>query len=241
MGGRGASSATAGKSPRAVSRPMDAADFNQLAQYMQSTHGISIDPSVRNLNFDAAKQGIQGIDNVLNEFPQMAGTIKSVGYDSSTSAYAYATYKFGSNGQLEASLFMSSYFANPQSLRDSLTRDGAFHPKNSDAMQVMAHEAGHALETAMANKASSNIWDAFDIRNKRKLSTRVISNACRQVKKTPYGKGKKNDGLVSAVSGYARKNRSEALAECVGDYIANRSNSNPLSQAVWGILKKEMG
>ena len=241
MGGRGASSSTAGGAPKAVSSPMSAADFDELAKYMQDAHGITIDQSVRNLDFETARQGLQGVENVLNEFPQMAGVVRSVAYDPTTTAYAYASYQIGPSGSLEASLFMSNYFANPQSFRDSLVRDGSFHPRNSDAMQVMAHETGHALETAMANKASGSLWEALDTRRKRKQATNVISQACREVKKTPYGKGKKNDDLVGAVSGYARKNRSEALAECVGDYIANGSNSNPLSQAVWGILKNKMG
>ena len=61
------------------------------------------------------------------------------------------------------------------------------------------------------------------------------------MKKTPYGKGKKNNELIESVSGYASKNRSEALAECVGDYFSNGKSSNPLSQAVWGILKEKLG
>ena len=239
MGGRGSSSASSrSASPRSAS---DAADLRQLSEYMMRRHGVAVDPSVGALDFETVRQGLQGVENVLNEFPQMAGVIRSVRYDPSTKAYAYASYGSNGHGGLEARISMSGYFSNPQDLSKSLASDGSFHPKNSNAMQVMAHEAGHALETAMANKASSNIWEAFDTRRKRKQATSVISRACREVKKTPYGRGKRNEDLVSAVSGYARRNRSEALAECVGDYVANGAKSNPLSQAVWGILKAEMG
>ena len=82
---------------------------------------------------------------------------------------------------------------------------------------------------------ASNAW------NTSKLSGKVISEACKDAKKTPAGKGLKNTDLIRGVSGYATKNRSETLAECVADYTANGTSAKPLSVAVWKILKRELG
>jgi len=46
---------------------------------------------------------------------------------------------------------------------------------------------------------------------------------------------------VAQISRYATKNRSEAMAEAVADYRANGSRAKPLSQAIWKILKRELG
>lgn len=54
-------------------------------------------------------------------------------------------------------------------------------------------------------------------------------------------KGLTNDQLVAQISRYATKNRSEAMAEAVADYRANGSRAKPLSQAIWKILKRELG
>ena len=59
--------------------------------------------------------------------------------------------------------------------------------------------------------------------------------------KTAAGKGLTNDQLVAQISRYAAKTRSEAMAEAVADYRANGSRAKPLSQAIWKILKRELG
>ena len=73
------------------------------------------------------------------------------------------------------------------------------------------------------------------------MASKVISEACRDAKKTAAGKGMKNADLIQSVSRYATTNRSETLAECVADYAANGTNAKPLSVAVWNILKRELG
>lgn len=80
-----------------------------------------------------------------------------------------------------------------------------------------------------SSRSSTNGVKAW---NKSKEAARIVGQAARQAKKMPDGKGKKNDELVAEVSRYATKNRSEALAERVADYMANGSKAKPLSRAV---------
>lgn len=83
--------------------------------------------------------------------------------------------------------------------------------------------------------------DRINAWNKNRFATKIVGEAARIVKKTESGKGLKNNQLVEQISRYATKNRSEALAEAVADYRANGNNAQPLSKAIWNILKRELG
>ena len=39
--------------------------------------------------------------------------------------------------------------------------------------------------------------------------------------------------MISDVSGYATKNKSECFAECIADYVANGDNASILAKEVW--------
>ena len=56
----------------------------------------------------------------------------------------------------------------------------------------------------------------------------------------PKSDDKKDYRIKRRVSKYALRNDSECLAECVADYVANRGKANPLSKAVWSVLKNEL-
>lgn len=126
------------------------------------------------------------------------------------------------------------------------TTASLFHPAGTKAVHITSHEAGHVLERALIEKTipGSDFWSQIgrsQAWDKSQCASKVISEAARQAKKTPAGKGKKIDTLIAEVSGYARKNRSETLAECVADYAANGSKARALSQEVWKVLKRELG
>lgn len=237
MGGRGGSS----MSGRSAGGLASATTFDQLRQHMQSAYGIRLDSSIDKLEFETARQGLLGVEDVLKELPQLAGSIKYIDADMGTNAYAYAQARY-SAGELEFHLSMSGWaYGNGETIKKQIERDGTFHPPKTTARSMMAHEVGHIAEYTLADRESSSASAAIGVMKKRRVSTNIVGAACKQVKKTPYGKGKKNKELIESVSGYASKNRSEALAECVGDYFSNGKSSNPLSQAVWGILKEKLG
>lgn len=239
MGGRGGSSASAKRG--GGGGISSAKTFDDMRQYMQSKYGITVTSGVDQLDFDTVKQGMLGIEDVLNELPQLAGNIKYLNADMGTSAYAYAQARYV-NGQLEFSLNMAGWaYGNGTRMVDHLVADGSYHPANTTARTVMSHEVGHIAEFTLAARETSNAGSAIQMMEKKTVATKIVGDAAKQVKKTPEGKGKKISELIRSVSGYATTNRSEALAECVGDYIGNGSNSTALSKAVWGILKTKLG
>lgn len=222
-----------------------AKSISDMRRYMLDKHGIYLASNLDRLDFETVRQGVAGVEDVLRELPQLAGQIDVINADSGTSAYAYAMAR-SRDGKLEYQLYMSGWaYGDGDQVAKSLARDGSFHPPNTSARSIMSHEVGHIAEYTLAAKQAEELGTgargAIGVMKKRKVATDIVAAACKKVKKTPYGKGKKNNELVAAISGYASRNRSETLAECVSDYMANGKASNPLSQAVWGILKEKLG
>ena len=247
MGGRGGASGFPTNAPTGgTTAPQSAADtkdLNELAQYMANV-GITVDTaSLAGQTFENVRAAAASIEFIMNEFPQAGLAFDTLlGKDLRKGAMACASF----SGKI---MLANHYFGMTEqafaSRYDQSTQNG-FHPQGTNKDHVAAHEAGHVLEAALIKRSipGGSYWDRVEqlkAWDKSKLSGKVISEACRTVKKTPAGKGKTNDDIVKSVSGYAAKNRSEALAECVADYTANRGNANPLSVAVWNILKRELG
>lgn len=236
MGGRGASSATsAGGSPRSAA---DAKDLNQLSDYMGRKHGITLDASLGQLDFEAVREGVSGVDEMLDELPGLKGYISNISYRD----MGNYTYACASMDGFRQYLSMSNPFRDAGAASSAISRDNAhgFHPPNTTLKGIMAHEVGHIVEYAMCRQGEQG-FGALNAARKRRYATKTVGDAAKAVKKTAYGKGMKINGLISKVSGYASTNRSEAMAECIADYFTNRNKSNPLSQEVWKIAKSQFG
>lgn len=248
MGGRGSASGFPTNAPGGSVGPQSAADtkdLQELAQYMSNV-GIRIDAaSFSNATFENVRGAAAAVERIMTEFPQAAANFHELrGEDLAHGVLANAS--FGGIIRLGNHYFSKSE-DGLNTTYDNSTAKG-FHPAGTKKADIASHEAGHILERALIDKyilnQGNDYWtrlEASKAWNTSKLSGKVISEACREAKKTPAGKGKKNDELIRGVSGYATKNRSETLAECVADYAANGSKANPLSVAVWGILKRELG
>lgn len=247
MGGRGGASGFPANAP-VPAGPQSAADTHDLAelsQYMKSTHGIRVDPSTfANQDFENVKNAASTVEFIVREFPQAAANFHEIrGENLKNGVMANASF----NGTIRLADF---YFATRQKLmsRYAHSEQTGYHPAGSTGDHVATHEAGHLLERALIDKyvlsQGSDYWTRLQASKDWNTSTyakKVVSDACKMAKKTPAGKGMKNDALIRSVSGYAASNRSETLAECVADYVANGQNAKPLSQAVWTVLKRELG
>lgn len=219
----------------------DCEDFYELGKYMNDHYGVSVDSSVGKLDFDAVHQGVQGIEQIMNEFPQAKSTLKSI--------------STGKTGVMAASYdgtitFNPGYYTDVSKLSGMIQGNTTgFHPKNNDLLTTGSHEMGHLLERTLIEKSMHSGKYTFGVIewNKCGEAKRVVSEASKNAKKSPEGKnpstGKayRNFELTAQVSGYAMQNSSECLAECVADYVANGENASILSKEVWKILKRELG
>lgn len=209
--------------------------FIEMQNYFKDNWNVNVDTTIGNLDFSAVQASSKGIVRILHEFPQAQGVLKNIGIKKSGVMCA------DFNGRIN---FNPDYYDDIAKLKDMIQGNVAgFHPKNTGLLETGSHEMGHLLERALIDKSNFNQTDTAKIFswNNSTEAKRVVFEACRAAKKTTEGKGLKNVELVEQVSRYAKKDRSETLAECVGDYIANGDNAAVLSKELWKILKRELG
>ena len=246
MGGRGNSSGLSGGSSGASPgqspvRAADAKDLQELHSYMSSKYFVAVDDqSLAKHDFESVRKAASEIEDILTEFPQAV--------DHSVNLLSGNLYNaLGKNAYAGASLrgqiFMNDIFQDRQNLENSYQHDlrTHWHPEGTTADHIVTHEMGHLLERALIQKLNVSSWQEAEEWVKHRQSSRIVSEACKIAKKTPEGKGLKNNQLIEQVSRYATKNRGETLAECVADYKANGANAKPLSVAVWKLLKRDLG
>lgn len=234
LGGRGGKGASNGGSVKGTIK--ECKNFDDLTATLKAKYGanFTVDDRLRNLKFEEVKDAISGADFILTEF---GATDKLTGFT------------IGANGVMSASFdgrikFNEKYFAQGTNDLSVVMNGSLFHPKNQTAHSTGAHEAGHILESWIAKQQSNNYWEQIHAWNNYTVSKKIINEASKSVKKQYKARGEKPpsiDSLCYKVSGYASKNRSEAFAECMADYVANGKNANPLSIAVWNETKKVCG
>lgn len=223
------------KNDKIKAKKDDYNNFNEMRDYFKNKWDVNVDSSIEKLDFSAVKESAKGIVQVLKEFQQAQNTLKTI--STKGSGVMCATINGGIN-------FNPSYYDDIAKLSKMIQGSTTgFHPKNTGLLETGSHEMGHLLELALIQKNNEpwNIGGIIDSWNSSKEAKRIISEACKVAKRTPEGKGLKNAELVEGVSRYAVQNRSETLAECIGDYVANGDNAFVLSKEVWKILKRELG
>lgn len=199
-------------------------DFETLEKYLSSTYNIGVEESVKALNFGTVKEALIGVENIIKEFPQLKGSLKKI-----------TTDKRGVMSCDGSSItFNPKYFTDDgKILKDACVNssNSGWWPKNSSISSIGVHETGHAIENLLinANKTYQYSWERVEAWNKCTEAKGIVSQSCKNIKKTEYGKGKKNAELIGAVSKYASSNASETMAEAFADVFNNGENANPLS------------
>ena len=242
MGGRGGKSGFQTRSS-VLTDPMKMTDFQSLHDFMRNTYNIELGKSMQQLDIKSVQHVARAVSEIADEFPQAVSSIRKIRVHKCSTAGAAA------EASLDGTINLSDYYKNWHKLKREYgigVKQG-FHPPTKNAAEsVVAHETGHLIEAALIRKATAQMgksrrYMSIVMWNNSTEAKRIISQACKDVKTTPAGKGRKNAELRREVSGYSMRNHSENLAECVADYAANGSNAKPLSQAVWKLLKKELG
>ena len=113
---------------------------------------------------------------------------------------------------------------------------------NSSIESIGVHEAAHGVEWALiqANPTYSYDFERIIAWNDCTEAKNIVLQASKNIKKTSYGKGKKNYELKKSISEYAVTTPSETMAEAFADMYANGVNSNPLSQEVYKLTVEQM-
>lgn len=245
MGGRGGASGFPTNAPIIPAAPKSAAEthnLTELEQYMANV-GITVDTaSLAGQTFENVRDAAAAIEQIVTEFPQARLTFNRLRGEYLKNG-VLANASFSGNITLSNQFFSKTEDSLNAVYNNEVQR--GFHPAGTKKADIAAHEAGHILEAALVHRAyPGTAYSAQQERakawNKSTISAKIVSEACKAAKKTAQGKGMKNADLIRDVSGYAKTNRSETLAECVADYAANGTSAKPLSVAVWNILKDKL-
>ena len=201
----------------------DVKDFSELDKYMNLTYNVSVNSSIQNLDFATVQDALAGVESVFSEFPGLAQTVNAI--ETSKSGVMSC---FGDTITLNP-----AYFQSPSKLLDDCKKASAnqWWVKNASPASIGAHESAHAVEWMMIQQNSAYVynWEKITAWNNCTEAKKVVSQACKNVKKTAYGKGKKNAELIASISRYAQKTPSETMAEAFADVYANGKSANPLS------------
>ncbi len=232
------------KEPRKTAK--DQENFADLQRYMHDNYQIDINHDVSSLDFGSVRDNIQGLEEVLNEFPQARGLLGdnfSIGVEKGGAAYACAAY-WGDKLR-----FYSGMFKKAEKLNTSYNQDVAsgWSPGGTTAADILRHEMGHLLARAISVKVAQGIQDRqkrlFAMSDDWEHNTQESRILTKAINNMSDRAGKVLNYLqeVQRVSRYAAKNRGEAFAECICDYSKNGENAQELSKEVWKLVKKELG
>lgn len=238
----------AGKLPKKEAKPLapkatkapesvnDVKDFEELDKYLQKAYNISVDKAVKGLSFKPVQSVLTGCESVINEFPKVAKTLKAL-----VTSKSGVMSCSGSSGKIS---FNPHYFSDDKKLIADCERmsKSRWWIPNSSPASIGAHETGHAVEWLMieSNKAYMYEWQRIDAWNKCTEAKGLVSQACKNIKKTEYGKGKRNAELISGISRYGQEDASETMAEAFADVFANGENANPLSAEIMRLTKEKL-
>ena len=206
-----------------VDKISKAKDFNELKDYIKNKYDVTIDKGIEKLNFNTVRSSLEGVESVIDEIPDVGKSLNKMIVDKSGVMSCTG----------EEIAFNPKYFSDSETLEKLCKKysDNGFWIKNVSPASIGAHETAHGVEWLMI-EISDNYFHNFEkieAWNKCTEAKAIVSQACKNIKKTAYGKGKKNDELINAISRYAGTSKSETMAEAFADVYANGENANPLS------------
>ena len=212
----------------------EASDFDTLSNYLNTTYGITMADEVKQLNFQSIRSSLIGVESVIKEYPDVGILLKNaVTTTSGVMACTGAELKFN-----------PQYFTDYQQLVKISKQQSTtgYWVKNATLESLGAHEAGHGVEWALIQANPSYTYDYQKILswNDCTEAKAIVSQACKNIKKTSYGKRKTNQELIESISQYACQTRSETMAEAFADVYANGSNANPLSVEIKRLTQEQM-
>ena len=204
--------------------------FDELKFYWAENYNVKVAASVTELNFEAVRAAMSGVEAVLEEFLPAKAFLKE-----------FNVYPVGlmstwrEHGEI---YFNAKYFSDANELIAVIAEgvQSRYYPKNMNVAGIGVHEAGHIIEDWLRKKYSEN--SKFLL---RVIPRKLIRKAYQQAILTAEGKGKSINQLKLEISEHTfKENLSECLSDAVCDYIINNTRATLLSQKIWGVLKGEI-
>lgn len=197
----------------------------ELANYLSDKYNISCSDDFENLDLDKVKVQVEAMEKMYERYPFIRDEVKN--------------FKVASSGVMSCGggdlTFNPKYFApGGASLKDSHARQYAskwWSAKGEGA--TVLHELGHAVEGWIGNQAYTGV-ERILAWNEGWEARQIVKTALSNIKKTPFGKGKKVQDLLDDMSRYggSDKTRCEALAEAFANVFDTETETHPLAAEI---------
>ena len=214
---------------------------DQLSDYFLTNYNILLETNLKNIEFDLLKESLEGVDDMLQRYPEVKEMIPKIFYEKNGGGYAaYSWYNDNRGFGIEFNSSMKDRATfDPLIKKD---QENGFHPKNDSSAQTLAHETAHALERYIAKKTGQRGFAISEV---------VVKTAYRNVYKEPaYTPNDPTSSFKKScrgISGYAASNfkrtsglfkkagvhqYTETWAEAFADVYSNGKHANPFSKEI---------
>ena len=212
-----------------------ATDFDSLADEMSTRYRVVVDDSMRQMEFERARDVCAEVEKVIHEFPNAQFAFKRIRLRAPGEPSAYASTLPG-EGVINLN---PRYFSDWNDVESAMKSDidVGYHPEG-DALSVVTHECGHLLNAAVTNRSKGYVDDTV-YKKFWDDAEKIVTNATKKLTWPNYTPDKV-DVEVAKISEYATIDKAEALAEAVADFMHNGNNATPLSIKVWEELKRRL-
>ena len=200
----------------------DFKSFSEIKEYYYNKN-IFMSSDIEHLNFKAVQEVSMAINDVLEYYPQIEGTLQSIWADDMENTIMGVT---ASGNMILSDYYFKTY---ERIARYSDWRDG-FHPKNTGVKSHGYHEMGHIIELYILQ--NDNIENNYDDWIKFTTAKQIMNDAIKSTNQYTDYKNKSSRDITRKISYYATYSPSEAIAEAVSDYFTNGQDSSLLSLAI---------
>lgn len=203
--------------------------YEEVEDYFKSNYDIPFDSKLKDFNLDSIKDSTQGVEDMLQMFPDAKNQIKG---------FSIAHYDEGDDEGVMDTTWDGFIRFNPKMYKDMPRKEFL---EQYNGVAIGHHEVGHILESLIYKKWSPNsgvekIKDAWNTSYVAKMIySTAYDNLDDELKQIGH------TALKASISNYALDDYSETLAEAVRDYMANGDDASPLSIEIFKIIRKELG
>ena len=204
--------------------------FDEVKFYWAENYNVKVAAEIGELNFEAVRAAMSGVEAVLEEFPQAGFFLKE--FNILAVASVMNTKHFA--GIIN---FNPKYFTSGKKISAEIYAGVAsgFYPKNMTVFGAGAHEAGHIVEDWLINKYGL----PKDV-TLRTAPTRIITAAYGEVLRSSGGFKLLGELREEICTHAVKYNMGECLADTIADYKTNGEQAAALSRAAWQELKGEL-
>lgn len=217
----------------------------EVSQYAKDNLGINIQEKViGKIGRHKMINSLQLVEDVLNELPESVKKDLGVSVGTQSSNGKWYAKMSGGTGTM---WFNTNFFNDNVYKSYQWDVKQKWHPENTTADAIFAHEIGHRLETMAVEKihGGKNLGMIFDY-NDQITAKKIVKDSIEAVKKSTGTKTGSMSTWMNTISGYAASKKNgkyqyhETLAEAVADYAQNKNNAKPLSKEIWSRLKSQL-